>query len=61
MGRTIIEDQSDRLHTTTVGFCDDNRLQKRVEIDEAFARVALAIDQPISDTEAATMRWSAPR
>ena len=51
MGRTIIEDQSNRLHSTTVGFCDNNRLQKRAEIDEAFARVALTIDQPISDTQ----------
>jgi hypothetical protein len=48
---SIIQDQRHGLHSPMLGFCDDDRLQKRAEIDEAFARVALAIDQPISDTE----------
>ncbi len=51
VSRAIIEDQRDLLHTTTVGLCDDNRLSKRAEIDEAFARVTLAVDQPISHAE----------
>jgi hypothetical protein len=38
-------------HTTTFGFRNDDRLQKGAEVDEAFARVALAIDQTIRNGE----------
>src|SRR6266566_3914524 len=52
MGRPIIQHQCHRLHLAALGFCNDNRLEKGTEVDKAFARMALAIDQPISDTEA---------
>jgi len=51
VSRTSIENQSDGLHTTTLGTGLNNRLQKRAEIDEALARMTLARDQPISDTK----------
>src|SRR6266699_63585 len=50
MGRPIIQHQCHRLHLAALGFCNDNRLEKGTEVDKAFARMALAIDQPISHT-----------
>jgi hypothetical protein len=49
MSRTIIEDQSYRLHSAALCFCDDDRLEKGTEVDEAFAWMALPIDDPISN------------
>ena len=49
MSRTIIEDQSDRLYPAALCFCDDDRLEKGTEVDEAFAWMALPRDDPISN------------
>jgi hypothetical protein len=51
MGRTTIEDQGDRLHTTAFGFHNDARFKKGAKVEEALARVALTVDEPISNTQ----------
>ena len=51
VGGAVVQDEEHRLHFAPQGFRNDVLLDKRLEIDKAFARPAGAVDLAIGDGE----------
>jgi len=50
MSGTIIEDENQSVNFAALGLGNQDRLEEGCKVEEAFARMALAIDNPISNT-----------